>query len=159
MRGASPLEAEFLARWAQLAVGQPAPLPEFQFHPARRWRFDFAWPAHCLAVELEGGTYSGGRHTRGAGYTADCEKYNAAVAQGWRVLRFTGAMLRADPAGCVGQIVALLEAAPTLHQLCAKLAQVYRGDRPGDVLGLAAQIAARFAAADFSQENLEGHDA
>lgn len=57
--------------------------------PARRWRFDFAWPAHMLAVEVDGGTYSGGRHTRGAGYERDCEKANEAVLRGWRVLRVT----------------------------------------------------------------------
>jgi hypothetical protein len=56
---------------------------------ARMWRFDFAWPAHMLAVEVDGGTWAGGRHTRGAGFERDCEKVNEAVLRGWRVLRFT----------------------------------------------------------------------
>lgn len=30
-----------------------------------------------------------GRHTQGAGYTKDCEKYNEAVSMGWRVFRVT----------------------------------------------------------------------
>ena len=46
-----------------------------------------------LAVECEGGTFTRGRHTRGAGFEKDCEKYNAAVLAGWRVLRFTASMI------------------------------------------------------------------
>ena len=65
------------------------PVPEYRFHPVRRWRFDLAWPALLLAVEVDGGTWVSGRHTRGAGYERDCEKLNAAVLLGWRVLRFT----------------------------------------------------------------------
>jgi len=42
-----------------------------------------------IAVEVEGGVWSRGRHVRGAGYLADLEKYNAAVVMGWRVLRYT----------------------------------------------------------------------
>lgn len=56
----------------------------------RRWMFDFAWPQYHVAVEVEGGTWSGGRHTRGEGYAKDCEKYNRAAMDGWMVLRFTG---------------------------------------------------------------------
>ena len=63
------------------------------YEPGRNWRLDFAWPDRFLAVEVEGGTYAGGRHTRGKGYEEDCEKYSEAALQGWCVLRFTGAML------------------------------------------------------------------
>lgn len=65
------------------------PEREVKFHPTRKWRFDFAWPDKKLAVEIEGGVYSGGRHTRAKGFIADCEKYNEAAALGWTVLRFT----------------------------------------------------------------------
>lgn len=73
---------------------------EHRFHPTRKWRFDFAWPSHQVAVEVEGGAFSGGRHTRGMGFVADCEKYNAAVLAGWLVLRFvpsTGWIVHALP--------------------------------------------------------------
>lgn len=53
----------------------------------RKWRFDFLIGTD-LAVEVEGGTWGGGRHTRGSGFASDCEKYNTAVLMGYRVLRF-----------------------------------------------------------------------
>ena len=59
------------------------------YYRGRKWRFDFAWPALMLAVECEGGTFSGGRHTRGTGFEKDAEKYGEATARGWRVLRVT----------------------------------------------------------------------
>ena len=71
---------------------------EHRFHPTRRWRFDFAFVAQRLAVEVEGGVWTGGRHTRGYGYAADCEKYNEATRLGWRVLRFVPRTGWVDPA-------------------------------------------------------------
>lgn len=70
-------------------AGIPAPTVELKFHPSRRWRFDFAFEAVRLAVEVEGGVWSGGRHTRGKGYLNDCEKYNAATELKWDVLRYS----------------------------------------------------------------------
>lgn len=102
---ASELEAAFLAFWSTLAPrGTPAPLAEYRFEPTRRWRADFAWPDARVLVELEGAVWSGGRHTRGAGYEADCAKYNRAAALGWKVFRYTSSMLQADPVGVVNQV-------------------------------------------------------
>lgn len=70
-------------------VGLPKPEREYRFAPPRRWRFDWAFVPQKLAIEQEGGVWSGGRHTRGAGYVKDLEKYNTATLHGWRVLRFT----------------------------------------------------------------------
>lgn len=64
------------------------PMREYAFARPRRWRFDFAWPEQKLAVEIEGGVWTNGRHTRGSGFVADTEKYNAAALLGWKVLRF-----------------------------------------------------------------------
>jgi very-short-patch-repair endonuclease len=70
--------------------------PEWRFHPIRRWRFDFVLGKEPesvrLAVEVEGGAYTGG-HKRGAAADTDCEKFNEATLRGWRVLRFTPAMV------------------------------------------------------------------
>lgn len=62
---------------------------EFKFHPTRRWRFDYAIPEHKIAVEVEGGVWTNGRHTRPQGFLGDIEKYNTATLMGWRVFRTT----------------------------------------------------------------------
>lgn len=62
---------------------------EFRFHPTRRWRFDYAIPDHKVALEVEGGVWSQGRHTRPQGFLGDIEKYNTAGLMGWRVFRTT----------------------------------------------------------------------
>lgn len=87
-------ELEHELSYMMALTGLPVPEREHRFHPTRRWRFDFAWPDHLIACEVEGATWSGGRHTRGAGFEADCEKYNEACLLGWRVLKVTGAMVR-----------------------------------------------------------------
>ena len=71
---------------------------EHRFHPTRRWRFDLAWPDLLVACEVEGGTWNGGRHTRGSGFEGDCEKYNAAALLGWLVIRVTGKMIKVGSA-------------------------------------------------------------
>ncbi|WP_244875256.1 endonuclease domain-containing protein [Vibrio litoralis] len=88
----SALEVEMINHIRALKL--PMPVEEFRFHPERKWRFDFAYPNHKVAIEVEGGTWSGGRHTRGSGYEKDCEKYNAASLLGWSVYRFTSTMIK-----------------------------------------------------------------
>jgi hypothetical protein len=67
----------------------PEPIAEYAFaqDAGRRWRFDFAWPPYQVALEVEGGIWTQGRHARGAGFTKDLEKYNDAQVRGWIVLR------------------------------------------------------------------------
>ena len=72
---------------------------EYKFHPERGWRFDLAWPScddqtfyvqtgiEGVAVEVEGAIWTNGRHVRGTGFIADCEKYNEATLMGWLLLR------------------------------------------------------------------------
>ncbi len=71
---------------------------EYFFHPKRKFRFDFAFPAAKLGIEIEGVTHEGGRHQRIGGYAGDCVKYNSAVKLGWRVLRYTAKMVTAGTA-------------------------------------------------------------
>ena len=68
-----------------LREGYPDPLPEYRFHPSRKWRFDYAWPEEMVALEIDGAIWVGGRHSGGAGFIKDCEKKNCAALMGWRV--------------------------------------------------------------------------
>lgn len=70
-------------------VGLPEPQREYRFWPGRRFAYDFAWPDRMLAVEVEGAIWAGGRHTSGAGFLRDADKYNEAALRGWKVLRVT----------------------------------------------------------------------
>lgn len=76
----------------------PRPVPEYEFHPHRKWRFDYAWPPQKIAIEVDGGIWRGygkgskntkaGAHSHPTAILRDMEKGNAAVLLGWRVLRF-----------------------------------------------------------------------
>lgn len=75
-------------------AGLPEPVRELVFAPPRKFRFDFAFPAVKIALEVEGGTKYRSRHTSSGGYEVDCSKYNLATLLGWKVLRFTGDMVK-----------------------------------------------------------------
>lgn len=124
MTQASEAERTLLGqiRWLKL----PEPVTEYRFDTIgkRRWRFDMAWPNFGLAVEVEGGAFTGGRHTRGQAFADDCVKYNTATLQGWRVLRVTPRQitdyealdwikqgLTEQPIGWLGGIQAILDEA------------------------------------------------
>lgn len=69
--------------------GIPEPEEEFRFHPERKWRSDLAWKDFGLLVEVDGGVFVQGGHTRGMAYQRDREKDAEALCLGWRVLRVT----------------------------------------------------------------------
>ena len=62
---------------------------EFKFLKNRKFRFDYAIPFYRIAVEYEGLMSEKSRHTTITGYSKDCEKYNLATINGWKVLRYT----------------------------------------------------------------------
>ena len=92
--------------------------PDGELQPldGRDISLDAAWPTSKVAVEIDGGNWMVrrakrgnyipvGRHTKDEDY----EKLNLLVLAGWRVLRFTPAMLKKDPAQCIAQVVELLD--------------------------------------------------
>lgn len=93
------------------AAGWPKPEREYRFAAPRRWRVDYYWPTWVcqgteatfsylkrhepLAVEIEGGVFSRGRHVRPTGFLKDCEKYNTMAAMGIRLIRLTPQQVKA----------------------------------------------------------------
>lgn len=63
-------------------------------NPRSRPRADFCWSSERVVVEVEGGTWRGGRHTTGAGFTRDARKHAFAILDGWSVLRVTSEMVK-----------------------------------------------------------------
>lgn len=75
--------------------GIPQPQVEYVFAKPRKWRFDFGWPIVWeddspvlvrVALEVQGGIWTQGRHTRGAALLKEHEKLNRAACLGWRIL-------------------------------------------------------------------------
>lgn len=83
----SRLASQFEKLWA-LHKG-PALTKEVTFYPGRRFRFDYAHTAIKSAIELDGGVFVGGRHSRGMGQVRDAEKGRLAAYSGWSVIHFT----------------------------------------------------------------------
>lgn len=111
----------------------PAPEFEYRFHPKRRFRFDLAWPQYRVAVEIDGATWSRGRHVRGSGHEADCVKRNLAGEQGWLVLTYPNRLVENGEA--IRQLERIL--GPRVENPCAP------GRRRGkttDVAGAAAEV-------------------
>jgi hypothetical protein len=99
----SALEERFLFEWRKAGGGPLA--REYMFHPVRKWRADFAHIESRTLIEVEGGIWmKKGRHTTGAGFTEDCEKYLEAALHGWRCIRLVDSQLTSD---IVARIVAL----------------------------------------------------
>lgn len=71
---------------------------EFQFNKDRKWRADFYLVGTNILIEVEGGIWSNGRHTRGKGYIADMEKYNSATALGYSVYRYSTEQVKSGKA-------------------------------------------------------------
>jgi hypothetical protein len=92
-------EYRFAAEHVGLGAGVRARLMESRL---KDWRFDFAWPSHKFACEVEGGGGMG-RHTTAKGFRQDIEKYHHAMALGWTVYRCDAALVRN------GMSVALIE--------------------------------------------------
>jgi len=76
--------AKFELLWRSLGGGELK--REHKFAEGRRFRFDY-YHTSRVSIELEGGVWSRGRHTRPAGFLNDMEKYNLAASMGILVFR------------------------------------------------------------------------
>ena len=78
--------------------GLPLGAGQYRFVPGRLYRFDRAWPEQFVAVEIQGGLWVHGAHSRGSGVERDCVKLSIAAALGWRVLPISKAMIESGQA-------------------------------------------------------------
>lgn len=85
----SKLENDLAWQISQVLPNFPY-IREYRFDSKKKWKTDFVFLDQKLIVEVEGGVWIKGRHTRPVGFTKDCIKYNNATIQGFRVLRVTG---------------------------------------------------------------------
>ncbi|NBW15789.1 MAG: hypothetical protein EBR82_48165 [Caulobacteraceae bacterium] len=71
---------------------------EYQFAPKRKFRMDYYGETNGkrFCVELEGGIYVRGRHTRPSGFLRDMEKYNLAAQLGIFVFRIPSHNISAE---------------------------------------------------------------
>lgn len=68
---------------------------EHRFSSERKYRFDYCWPNYGIAIELNGGIYTGRKgHSSIKGLERDYEKLNLAQSLGWIVLQFSAAQIR-----------------------------------------------------------------
>lgn len=112
----SALEINWLRLWRTLGNGCE-PESQVQFHPTRKWRFDFAFPSARLAIELQGGLFKGGKgggtgkggHNNVRGFIRDCDKFNAAQELGWTVLKYTQKHLDERPVQSIEQVRRVLD--------------------------------------------------
>lgn len=98
----SDLERRF--RYHLIQHGIRMPRQNFRFHSERLWEFDFAWVREKVAVDVDGEKY----HANPEQLIKDHWKRNAALMMGWKVLVFTGSMVRLRPAVCIEQVRQLL---------------------------------------------------
>ncbi len=106
----SHLEAGFLLLWQTMCSDYREPERDYHFALPRKWELDFAWPASKVAVEIQGGLFKGHGHQRALAYTRDCQKNNAAVVRGWKLLHYTTLDLKQRPVQVVEEVAALIEA-------------------------------------------------
>lgn len=56
---------------------------------SKRYRADFAHLPSRSLIEIQGGTFSRGRHVTGSGYERDARKFNLATIGGWKIFLLT----------------------------------------------------------------------
>ena len=96
------------------SAGLPEPIPEYRFAwetIRRRWRIDyyFEYKDRKVALEVEGGVWTSGRHVHPSGFLKDMEKYNALTLHGIFLLRTTPAELMSEKTVGILRSVLLIE--------------------------------------------------
>lgn len=100
------LELLFFEAWNDEFLAQLGPLErQFRHNPKRKWRWDFR--IADVLIDINGGTFIRGGHSRGVGQDKDYEKWNDAVRLGYRPLVF-GTLAMKDPLEVVTIVAEIL---------------------------------------------------
>lgn len=98
----SHLEEKFIFLWEQkyphIILDR-----EVKLIPNRRFRFDFVHSDSKVAIEINGGNWGRGRHTRASALDSEYAKINLAQLEGWEVYLLSGDMLTDEWLGRVGE--------------------------------------------------------
>jgi hypothetical protein len=70
-----------------LNANKIAYVKEYKFCNDRKWLIDYYLPELNLAIEVEGGIWTAGRHINPKGFLKDMEKYNAITLHNIKLLR------------------------------------------------------------------------
>lgn len=90
--GVSSLEQLFDSLW-NLHYPEIDLETEVKLISGRRFRFDYVHLKSKTAIEVNGGNYINGRHTRGVALNSEYEKFNLAQIQGYQIFLLSGDMV------------------------------------------------------------------
>lgn len=108
----SHLERRFESYWTSHYPTIAQPMREYMFHPSKNWRFDYAWLNHMVALEIQGGTFVRGRHSRGAALSGEYEKINQASLMGWRIFYADTTMMALNRLPIIAEQLASVVSSP-----------------------------------------------
>lgn len=94
---------QFLAGCVALSLPVPEKEVQFAKDQKRKWKTDYLFTledGRKIAVEIEGGAWTKGRHTRPQGFINDMHKYNCYAVLGITLLRFTSEQATKQPIWC-----------------------------------------------------------
>jgi len=91
----SELECRFDNLWDEL-YPEIELATEVKLIPKRRFRYDYVHYDSKVVIEVNGGNWTHGRHTRPANLLSEYEKLNLAQNLGFNVFILTGEMITAD---------------------------------------------------------------
>ncbi len=103
-------ERAFEWHWSRIEVAKPRLVRQALLIPDRQFRFDFAFPDAMVAVELDGGLYTDGGHSRGRAIEEQYLKRNSAARLGWCVLCYGTRRLEREMHLIVDEVLAVIQA-------------------------------------------------
>lgn len=99
----SPIEEAFWKAYREKAPQELNGLKPQHSVLDGKYRLDFALPAKKIGIELDGYAWHSDRET----FTKDRARQRELELDGWRLIRFSGSEINADPDDCVRQAAAL----------------------------------------------------